>query len=171
MYKFLGLCLLQAQIKVPRIRHIFSKKSLYYHPIFPSTMSGRRFEQLLRCLNVNPNSGETHMRKMDSFLKIFKANCQAAYKPGPNLSHDESLLLFKGRLSFRQYFKNRSSKYGIKFYKYNFQNISRRICSEFRNIFWKTWRWSQYFQNWGNNFMTDGSIFWKRAPSFHGQLL
>lgn len=33
-----------------------------------------------------------------------------------NLSLDESLLLFRGRLSFRQYIKNKKARYGIKFY-------------------------------------------------------
>lgn len=111
IHTFFGLCLLQGQIKVPRIRHLFSTKSLYYDPIFSSTMSGRRFEQLLRCLNVNPNSGQKHMKKVNSILEIFISNCQLYYKPGPNLSLDESLLLFRGRLA------NKKSKYGIKFYK------------------------------------------------------
>lgn len=105
--KFFGLCLLQGQIRFPKIRNLFSKHHLYYHPVFPSTMSGRRFEQILRCLNVNPQLGETNMRKIHSFVKLFIEKCQSAYKPKKNLSLDESLLLFRGRLSFRQYIKNK----------------------------------------------------------------
>lgn len=40
-----------------------------------------------------------------------------AYSPGKHLSLDESLLLFRGRLSFRQYIKTKAARYGIKFYE------------------------------------------------------
>lgn len=46
-------------------------------------------------------------------IKCFKK----AYTPSQNLSLDESLLLFRGRLSFRQYIKTKAAKYGIKFYE------------------------------------------------------
>jgi len=37
--------------------------------------------------------------------------------PGENVVIDESMIPFRGRLIFRQYLPNRSSKYGIKLYK------------------------------------------------------
>ena len=39
-----------------------------------------------------------------------------AYFPEKNLSLDESLMLFRGRLSFRQYIKGKRARYGVKFY-------------------------------------------------------
>lgn len=117
LLKFFGLCLLQGQIKTPKIRDLFSTKGLYHHPIFPATMSGRRFEQILRCLNVNPNADVKHLDKINSFLHIFIKCSQSCYKPKKNLSLDESLLLFRGRLYFRQYIKNKKAKYGIKFFE------------------------------------------------------
>ncbi|XP_065671830.1 piggyBac transposable element-derived protein 4-like [Hydra vulgaris] len=39
------------------------------------------------------------------------------YCPKKNISIDESMMLWKGRLVFRQYVKNKRHKYGIKFYE------------------------------------------------------
>ena len=46
--QFLALCILQGQKKHPSIRKMFSMDPLYYAPVFHHTLSGRRFEQLLR---------------------------------------------------------------------------------------------------------------------------
>ncbi|KAI6648410.1 PiggyBac transposable element-derived protein 4 [Oopsacas minuta] len=39
------------------------------------------------------------------------------YTPGRNLSLDESMVLWRGRLVFRQYIKNKRHKYGIKLFQ------------------------------------------------------
>lgn len=40
----------------------------------------------------------------------------SVYYPGKELSLDESMMLWRGRLLFRQYIKGKRHKYGIKFY-------------------------------------------------------
>lgn len=52
-----------------------------------------------------------------SLLNICLRNFQDAYTSAKELSLDEYLLLFRGRLSFRTYVKNKKTKYGIKFYE------------------------------------------------------
>ncbi|KAJ8967836.1 hypothetical protein NQ314_002610 [Rhamnusium bicolor] len=42
---------------------------------------------------------------------------QSAYSPSKELSLDESLLHFRGRLNFRVYIKNKKSRYGLKFFE------------------------------------------------------
>ncbi|XP_061717571.1 piggyBac transposable element-derived protein 4-like [Cydia pomonella] len=115
--EFLGLCLLMGHINVPKKRKLFTYSDpLYYHPIFGYIMSGRRFEQILRCLCVselNAPGKEKIVRFIDAITKNFR-DC---YKPTKELSLDESLLLFRGRLSFRQYIKSKKARYGIKFYE------------------------------------------------------
>ncbi|CAG5059230.1 unnamed protein product [Parnassius apollo] len=116
-FKFLGLCLLQGQISVPKKRKLFTYSDiLYYHPIFPYVMSQRRFEQILRCLyasDLNAKGSAKISSFIDNMCQIFQ-NC---YKPEKELSLDESLLLFRGRLKFRQYMKGKKARYGIKFYE------------------------------------------------------
>lgn len=117
MLKFLGLCLLGAQVNIPQKRKLFTLSDcLYYHPVFVSTMSGRRYEQLLRCLCTGP-LGAKGKNKITEFMDAITRNFRACYSPEKELSLDESLLLFRGRLSFRQYIKSKKAKYGIKFYE------------------------------------------------------
>lgn len=121
LHKFLGLTLLMAQCKFPTIRDAFSKNPLYFHPIFPVTMSGKRYQTLLRTFNCHTPNPEIEegdklvkvKRLVDALIESFNA----AFLPGKDLSLDESLLLFRGRLSFRQYIKTKAAKYGIKFYE------------------------------------------------------
>ncbi|CAH1973400.1 unnamed protein product, partial [Acanthoscelides obtectus] len=69
MKGFLGLCLLAGQLKFKSIRDMFSMDPLNYHPIFPATMSGRRFEQILRCLNcADDENKEDNLYKLSEIL-------------------------------------------------------------------------------------------------------
>ena len=43
--------------------------------------------------------------------------CGAVYYPCEDLSVDESLVLFKGRLFFKQYIRTKRSRFGIKLYE------------------------------------------------------
>lgn len=114
--RFLGLCILQSHVETPNIRKLFTfTDPLYYHPIFTHCMSGRRFEQLLRCLCVYEGNAKG-INKVLGFANQMIATFQNLYNPHKQLSLDESLLLFRGRLSFRQYIKTKKAKYGVKFY-------------------------------------------------------
>ena len=58
------------------------------------------------------------LHKIHPFLDLIQNNCKLVYSPGKNLSVDESLVLFKGRLKFKQYIKTkRKVRFGIKLYE------------------------------------------------------
>jgi len=113
--KFIGLCLLGGQLKCRSVRKLFSLDPLYYHPIFSATMTARRFEQILRCFNCSSDNNDDTLGKVSILLNKIIKNSQAMFYPKESLSLDESLLLFRGRLRFRVYIKNKKTKYGIKF--------------------------------------------------------
>ena len=46
-----------------------------------------------------------------------KDRCGKVYSPGKSLSMDESFVLFKGRLSFKQYISSKRKEFGIKLYQ------------------------------------------------------
>ncbi|KAG4067093.1 hypothetical protein HA402_000084 [Bradysia odoriphaga] len=116
--RFIGLCLLQGQTRSPTIRKLFSKDPLYYHPIFGVTMSGRRFQQILRCFTCElVEDSEDKLTKIRPLVNMVRKSFQEAFSPNKNLSLDESLLLFRGRLSIRQYIKIKAAKYGIEFFE------------------------------------------------------
>lgn len=79
-------------------------------------MSARRFEQILRCL-YESQLGATGKEKNIKFIDAVSKNFRECYKPTKELSLDESMLLYMGRLSFRQYIKSKKARYGIKFYE------------------------------------------------------
>lgn len=122
MEKFLGLCLLRAELKLPVLRKAFSCDPLHYHPVFPATMSGKKFEHILRCFNSfegTPVNRADRLHKVSLILEKLINNFQANFSPNEALSLDESTyeLLWRGRLVFKQYIKNKKYKYGIKFYE------------------------------------------------------
>lgn len=119
--KFLGLCLLFGTSKFSVLRDAFSNNPLYYYPIAKKIMSGRRFEQLLNCFSVEYSEkivvADGPMKKIEPVYTMLIDNFQKAFYPHIELSLDESLLLHRGRLCFRQYIKGKKAKYGIKFYE------------------------------------------------------
>ncbi|XP_064631644.1 piggyBac transposable element-derived protein 4-like [Lineus longissimus] len=83
-----------------------------------------RFKAILRFLHFNDNThynqddpDRDRLYKIRRLIDCLKANCQRAFEPGKNICVDESLLLFKGRLAFKQYIKTKRSRIGVKFYE------------------------------------------------------
>lgn len=85
-------------------------------------MSSRRFELLLKFLHLN-DSRKYPARGQPGYDKLYKVrplldavvkNFQASYTPSENLSIDESMVGFKGRLAFLQYMPKKPQKWGMK---------------------------------------------------------
>lgn len=120
LQKFFGLCLLRAELGIPVLRQCYCTDPLNYHPIFPFSMSGRRFEQILGALNCSegiPVDIKDRLAKISPLLITLIKKFKISYSPSTNLSLDESMMLWRGHLIFRQYMKNKRHKYGIKFYE------------------------------------------------------
>nr|CAH7734254.1 unnamed protein product [Callosobruchus chinensis] len=116
METFLGLCLLQGHISTSNVRIYFSYVDiLYHHPIFPYVMSGKRFEKILRVFCCSDENSKKD--KVQPLIDLLLASFQDDYGPKKELSIDESLLHFRGRLGFRVYIKNKKDRYGIKFFE------------------------------------------------------
>ncbi|XP_026487924.2 piggyBac transposable element-derived protein 4 [Vanessa tameamea] len=72
---------------------------------------------ILRCLHFSSEiSTEDRLAKIRPIVDHFNKKMNEIYYPGKQLSLDESMVLWRGRLQFRQYFKNKRHKYGIKLY-------------------------------------------------------
>ena len=84
---------------------------------FSSIMSNRRFELLLQFLHVSslptPETTDKLHRIRPVVDRVVK-NFMAAYTPQRNLAIDESIIAFKGRLSWIQYMPNKPHKWGMK---------------------------------------------------------
>ncbi|XP_046976423.1 piggyBac transposable element-derived protein 4-like [Vanessa cardui] len=72
---------------------------------------------ILRCLHFSSEiSTEDRLAKIRPIVDHFNKKMNEIYYPGKQLSLDESMVLWCGRLQFRQYIKNKRHKYGIKLY-------------------------------------------------------
>ena len=89
---------------------------------FSSLMSSRRFELILSFLHLN-NSETQPERGTASFDKLYKIrpfvtllldSFKDCYTPSQYFSIDESMISFKGRLSFLQNLPKKPHKWGMK---------------------------------------------------------
>lgn len=65
---------------------------------------------ILRALNVQSIPGTESIKKVYSLIDIFNKTMEKIYYPSKELTVDESLILWTGRLRFRQYIKKQSSQ-------------------------------------------------------------
>ena len=71
------------------------------------------FENNQLCDQTEPRTNVTEIKKvMENIVK----KCQALYIPEINICIDESLLMWKGRLCWKQYIPSKRSRFGIKFF-------------------------------------------------------
>ncbi|KAG8224460.1 hypothetical protein J437_LFUL003183 [Ladona fulva] len=120
IYVLFGLYVLMGIVRKPTIKLYFSKKRVISTPGFSDMMSRERFELLNRYLHFVDNErradfdGPTKLFKIFPILSRLNRNFQSQYIPDRNIAINESMPLWKGRLSFRQYLPLKASKFGIK---------------------------------------------------------
>uniref|UniRef100_A0A8C4SDX7 PiggyBac transposable element-derived protein domain-containing protein n=1 Tax=Erpetoichthys calabaricus TaxID=27687 RepID=A0A8C4SDX7_ERPCA len=124
MKKFIGILMLMGIVRKPDIEMYWSTDPMYATPIFAAIMTRNRFSLLLKFFHLNDNRNEPDKKdpNRDRLFKLrplidhlFEA-FQLPYMPGPI---DESLMTYKGRLSWVQYIASKRARFGIKFYEWS----------------------------------------------------
>lgn len=93
---------------------------LFGSPIYRACMSKNRFVAILRHLRFDDKTTRSSRRAQDKLAPIrdiwndINKNLRKHYLPGNNLTIDEQLVPFRGRVSFRQYIPSKPDKYGMK---------------------------------------------------------
>lgn len=120
---FLALIILQGIVKKPTVEQYWSKRHSTSTPFFSKIMSYRRFQLIYRYMHFADNNAfdaKTHecpkLAKIWPVLKHLSSSFQEAITPERDVSIDESLMLFKGRLAWKQYIPLKRSRFGIKSY-------------------------------------------------------
>ena len=124
MKKFIGLVLLTGLVTKPSIESYWSTLPILYTPIFSQIMPRNRFQALLRFWHCNDNSHEParNSPNRDRLFKIrplvthLQEKFQLVYTPDKFVAVDESLLLWKGQLVFKQYIPLKRARFGIKLF-------------------------------------------------------
>lgn len=117
--KFLGLTILMGHVKKVALDDYWSRNPLLVTPIFNQTMPRNRFEQILRFLHFHNNETPLNhpLKKIKTIIDDLNAKFANFLEPGRNLCIDESLLLWKGRLRFKQFLPLKRSRFGIKIFE------------------------------------------------------
>uniref|UniRef100_A0A8C5BAP3 PiggyBac transposable element-derived protein domain-containing protein n=1 Tax=Gadus morhua TaxID=8049 RepID=A0A8C5BAP3_GADMO len=119
MKTFLGLCLTFGILKLPARRDYWRQTKWLFQTHVPKAMSRDRFDMIWRYLhlqdNVDPAMDKSDkLWKIRRFMDLLLAQFQALYEVNGYASVDESMVKYKGRLSFRQYLPMKPVKWGIK---------------------------------------------------------
>jgi Transposase IS4/DDE_Tnp_1-like zinc-ribbon len=123
-------------VRKPEIRLYWSKDSTTTTPWFiESGFSRDRFLSILKFLrfadHANLVDGD-RLQKIRPFLTKVQTLFRENYQPQREVCVDESLVLYKGRLKFKQYIKSKRARFGVKIfnacssdgYLYNFEIYS-----------------------------------------------
>jgi len=131
-YRFIGLLMYMGMVQVPNVDLYWCKKSLFHGLWARSFMSKFRFRQLLCFLKISDFETEKpgdKLCKVRFLFDMIRRKCMNLYQPGMNVSIDERMVRNKGRYSFRQYIRDKPTKWGMKLwvladsktgYTYNF---------------------------------------------------
>ena len=131
-YRFLALLMYMGILPAPSVERFYSAKSLYNGLWARAFMEKKRFQQLLSFLKVSNREREdpkNKLAKVTFLLEFIQRRCQNLFQPGRNLAIDERMVRNKGRYSFRQYIRDKPTKWGMKLwviadpetgYTYNF---------------------------------------------------
>ena len=120
---FVGLLILMGIVRLPRLELYWSTSfPLIRTPGISSIMPLMRFEQLWRFLHLTDNNnkipygqiGHDKLFKVRKLLDLLCPLFESEFEMYQSCAIDEAMIPFKGRLKFKQYMKDKPTKWGIK---------------------------------------------------------
>ncbi|KAF0687698.1 piggyBac transposable element-derived protein 4-like, partial [Aphis craccivora] len=114
-----GLLIWTGLVSLPSYELYWSNSDIFATN-FGLVMSRNRFEILLQMLHFSDNSATDNtnrLYKLGTVMEDIMLNSNNCMQPLEHLCIDESLVKFMGRLSFKQYIKNKRDRFGIKEFK------------------------------------------------------
>ena len=119
MYVFLALVMIQGIVKMPRTYMYWSHNATTGGPsVFcGDVMSRGRFLSITKFLRFSSMTDvdKSHPRtRMEPYLDLLRQRSQRPLVPGIDIAIDEALVLWKGRLQFKQFIRTKRARFGIK---------------------------------------------------------
>nr|XP_012148632.1 PREDICTED: piggyBac transposable element-derived protein 4-like [Megachile rotundata] len=115
--KWFGLTILMGIVKKARIDDYWSTNPLIDTPIFRKTMSRNRFRQILSFLHFSDNNNKPdnadRLFKVQFIIDYFSKKFKENFNLSQNISIDEGIIPWCGRLNFKVYNPSKITKYGI----------------------------------------------------------
>lgn len=122
MIRYLVIRILMGIDNKPELVHYWSKDPMLRNLMIPQIMSSDRFFEIQRYLHLcndeeeSPKETSDKIKKIRAFWDTTMEHFGSLVVPGKDLSVDESLTKFKGRLSFKQFIPTKRHRFGIKTY-------------------------------------------------------
>ncbi|XP_067140274.1 piggyBac transposable element-derived protein 4-like isoform X2 [Centruroides vittatus] len=123
IYVFFTICIIQGIMRKPDERMYWTTNEIFLTPIFSKLMSRTRFLQIKNNLHFSSHDNNdpiTHsnpkINKIWPIVTNLNKKFSDLYVPERDISVDESLMLYKGRLSWKQYIPLKRSRFGVKFF-------------------------------------------------------
>lgn len=116
---FIGIIMWMGLDQKPSIADYWSSNPIYAGKT-SDFMPRNRFELLLRYVHFADNetaNSKDKMYKIRFIMDYLNDKFSKMFIPGKQICIDETMMAFKGRLSFKQYISNKRHKWGIKFFK------------------------------------------------------
>nr|CAH7766694.1 unnamed protein product [Callosobruchus chinensis] len=121
LLRFLALIIWMGLDKKPGLRDYWSTNILYKNDISKICgISRNRFEVLLHFFHISDNElcpAGDRLYKISPLVQLLNEKFQQVCTPKESLCIDETMVPFRGRLSFLQYIPGKRHKYGIKLFK------------------------------------------------------
>lgn len=116
--EFIGLTALMGHVKKVSLEDYWSTKPILYTPIFHKIMTRNRYLQILRFIHFQNNETvlKHPLRKIKVIIDDLNEKFAKFLDPGKKLCIDESLLLWKGKLRFKQFLPLKRNRFGIKIF-------------------------------------------------------
>ena len=116
MKAFVGMIINMGLTKLSDIKDYWSRHVTLNLPFFRSVFSRDRFLQIYWMLHVGDIPSTTKRSKIQPFLDLILPLFQTYLTPSREVSIDESMIAFRGRVGFRQYIRGKPHPWGIKAY-------------------------------------------------------
>ena len=134
------------------ISNYWSKHPQYGRPaIFNSKVMSRNYFmnilKFIRFSSVDQVNKKDQRTRIEPFLELLREKCKNNVNPGEHIAVDEALILWKGRLKFRQFIKTKRSRFGIKVFL---------ACPGDKKYYGYSWDFQVYYGK-QSNFNTDQS--------------
>ena len=101
-------------VQLSNIKDYWSTHEMLNFPFFRMVFSRDRFLQIFGMLHVGDATATTRCAKIQPLLDRLCSSFEAAFTPAQQVAIDESMIAFKGRVSFRQYLRGKPNPWGIK---------------------------------------------------------
>ena len=123
IWRFFGVLVLQGLVRKPRQQWYWPRNRLLMTPVFQDVMSEYKFSLIMKFLHFTNNddfdASKHPAPKLKKIWEVYQAlisNFQKAYTPRHDISIDESLMAYKGRLSWIQFIASKRERFAVKFY-------------------------------------------------------